>query len=301
MPLDVIERHPFLDYHESPAARQVAYKGLIIGSFPVFAVTDSVDIQGNIFDRRFRPAQARMKFFYSSEKSDFWEYCSKAFGESVNPALTQPGDVSANGIGTTRQRCIDFLIHHELLMTDVVYQTNRTGEGSEDDDLWITAGAPEALVPHLQLNHNLPALLTQHPTIRNLYFTSTGQTGKCPFGWFKMIFGHHLTANQPVSYDGRLWSSVCNIDGRSYNAFFLPTPKPRGIHFTDDRRLLQFVNYLQHQHPGFYNQISLIPKVQRTHHQKQTLSSHRYNFLIECYRQALVHNNRQFDGTLPND
>jgi hypothetical protein len=301
MPLDVLERHPFLNYHESPEARHVAYQGLVVGSFPVFAVTDSVDLQGNIFNRRFWSAQARMKFFYSSGKSDFWEYCSKAFGEDGNPALAQSGDVSANGVGTAQQRCIDFLIRHKLLMTDAVYQTNREGQGGEDNDLWKTAGAPEALIPHLQLNHNLPALLTQYPTIRNLYFTATGQTGKCPFGWFRTIFERQLTATDLLFFDGRLWSSVCTIGGRVYNAFFLPTPKPRGIHFTDDQRMLQFVNYLQHQHPLFYNQISSVPKARRTRPQKQTLSNHRYSFLVESYRQAMVHNNRQFDGTLPND
>lgn len=301
MPINELERHPFLNYHQLPQpSTVVAYKGLVVGSFPIYAITDTVPVGAGEVQQRFRANQARMKFFYSSSKSDFWQYCSAAFGEAVNPAVAQPGDVAANGVGSARQRCIDFLNRHKLLMTDVIYQTNRLNEGSEDSSLWQTAEMPAAITNQLQLNHTLPALLNQYPTIRNLYFTATGQAGRSPFGWFNEIFAPHITASNLIAFDGRPWSAVLTIQGRLYNAFFLPTPKPRGIHFTDTSRVFQFVNYLQDQTPGFYNQIHTLPKANRTTVQKRLLTAYRLEFLVESYRQAMVRNNLHFNGVVPN-
>ena len=300
MPINELERHPFLNYHQLPQPSTIAYTGLVVGSFPIYAITDTVSVGQGETQQRFDSVQARMKFFYGSEDSDFWQYCSAAFGEAVNPAVAQPGDVANNGVGIARQRCIDFLDRHKLLMTDVIYQTNRVDERSEDKYLWQKAGVPEVIKTQLQLNHTLPALLDQYPTIRNLYFTATGQTGKCPFGWFKKIFVRHVTITNPVTFGDRSWSVVLTIQGRMYNAFFLPTPKARGVHFGDQRRAHQFVNYLQHQAPAFYEQIGPLLEADREPTQEAALTAYRLEFLAESYRQAMVSNNLHFDGVVPN-
>lgn len=80
----------------------------------------------------------------------------------------------------------------------------------------------------------------------------------------------------------------------------LPTPKPRGIHFSDNQRNQCFSNYIQCSDNNFYNQIDNLLVVDRTPEQKAILSQLRHNFIIETYRQAFIYGNMNFNGSLNN-
>ena len=80
----------------------------------------------------------------------------------------------------------------------------------------------------------------------------------------------------------------------------LPTPKPRGIHFTDNQQNPAFINYLQSIDLGFYNQIANLPQANRNEMQENQLTQYRKLFLIENYRQAFVYENLEFNGNLNN-
>lgn len=297
MPINELERHPFIDYLDNEVESSKKYSGLIIGSFPVYSCTDSLDENLQVVEQRFIPEDVTMRFFYCSRKSNFWDYCSSAFGEQ-NPTTPLPDDDQANVHHLARQRTIDFLNRNNLLITDVIRQTNRNEFGDEDSNLWIIDGAPQFIVDNLSKNQGLTNIIERYPSIENLYFTATGTNGKSPFGWFRDIFGNNLTTGQQRIIDGRTWGLVCNINGRQLRAFLLPTPKARGIHFTDNQRTLMFVNYLQSTIPDFYNEIENILQNQRTVEQKETLKTARHNFLVEAYRQAFVENNLDFDGAI---
>lgn len=296
MPINELEGHPFLNYlAEDNQIVRDDYNGLIIGSFPVYSCTNTLDNFLQVQEQRFDPDNVTMRFFYCSNRSNFWKYISDAWGEP-NPVSTLPDDQVENRHTLARQRTVAFLQEKRLLITDVLKQTNRNGQDDEDSNLWITDNVDEFILNNLSLNESIIQLLHDHPTIENLYFTATGLNGKSPFGWFRRIFNNEVIILNENIIDNRRWSLTCSINRRRYKVFMLPTPKPRGIHFTDDRRTQMFVNYLQDQDNEFYDQIANIPMAQRTRQQKNTLENYRNSFLIECYRQAFVLNNLNFTG-----
>ena len=299
MPTNEIEQHPFLNYSESENVKLVNdYKGLIIGSFPIYSITDSVDDNLNIVAERFNQQNATMRFFYGSKKSSLWNYVSQALDERNPTDILENDDLNLHP-NFAKERTIKLLIKHKLLITDSLLRTNREETKSEDDYLWITQNVPNNIVEHFSLNFGIINLLNSNKSINNLFFTATKINGKSPFGWFNQIFGNNLVIENENIVDGKLWSFTTTIHNRNYNIFMLPTPKPRGIHFTDNRRTQMFVNYLENTYPDFYTEIQNIPMVNRNMNQNAFLVNSRNSFLIECYRQAIVLNNLNFNGN-PN-
>lgn len=300
MPTNELEGHPFLNYlNEENQIICNDYTGLIIGSFPVYSCTNTLDNLLQVQQERFDSQNLKMRFFYCSKRSNFWKYFSEAHGVA-NPLSALPDDEFERRHKLARQRTIELLQDKKLLITDVLKQTNRNGIGDEDSNLWITDNVDEFILNNLSLNKSIIQLLHDHPTIKNLYFTATGLNGKNPFGWFRQIFKNKIIIEQQNIIGNRIWSLTCSINHTRYNVFMLPTPKPRGIHFTDDRRTQMFVNYLQGQDNEFYDQIVNISMAQRTIEQNNTLETYRNSFLIECYRQAFVLNNLTFTGHVEN-
>jgi len=116
MPINELERHPFLNYLETEIERNRSYKGLIIGSYPIYSCTDTIHNNPERVVQRFIEDKVTMRFFYCSRRSKFWEYCSSAHGEE-NPIRL------INDFNENRVRTIDFLNRNNLLITDVIYQT----------------------------------------------------------------------------------------------------------------------------------------------------------------------------------
>lgn len=280
MPINELERHPYLDYLSESIYEQIDYTGLIVGSYPIYACTDTIDENLNIVNERYDEDKVRMRFFYGSKKSEFWYYCSNAFGQSFS-----------NNIN--RRNSIDFLNRNKILITDVIRQTNRREEKSGDIDLLIATNVNDWIQENFMLNHQLPRLLNKHKKVENLFFTSQKTTGNSPFGLFQEIFGEDLRI-----IEDKYFGKICAINNTHYNCFLLPTPKPRALHFTDTNRSVLFVNYMRSVDNDFLIEISRINKVNRSSPQTEKLTKLRKDCLIECYKQAFVFNNLDFDGTL---
>ena len=299
MPINIIEQHPFLNYLETENVKRISdYNGMIIGSFPIYSITDSIDNNFDIVAQRFNQINATMRFFYGSRKSSLWKYIAGALNE-VDPTAILQNEQLNQYPNNDKERTIKLLQKHKLIITDSLYRTNRVETKSEDVNLWITENVPNNLVENFSVNFGILNLLNNNKSIQNLYFTATTLVGKSPFGWFNQIFGNNLLIENENIIDGKLWSFTTEIDERTFNVFMLPTPKPRGIHFTDNRKSQMFVNYLENTYPEFYAEIENIPMLQRTPVQKEFLLNSRNSFLIECYHQALVLNNLNFNGN-PN-
>jgi hypothetical protein len=288
MPLNELERHPYLDYFKSMEKETLYFSnGMIIGSFPIYGCTDSIDKNLQILSRRFTKSEVKMRFFYGSRKSDFWKYVSSAFYESdPTKANVNPRELHF--------KCIEFLQRNNLVLTDVIYQTNRKDESSEDTSLMvINSFVSEWIRNNLRLNYGLIHILDDHPEIQTLYFTSQEINGNSPFGWFKRIFGKRL---QIIEF--RNFGALVKIDDKVFKCFFLPTPKQRALHFTDNQRSVLFVNFMKSYNPDFFQIIREIRKNERTADQVKRLSELRVECLNEAYRQAILYNNLDFDGTV---
>lgn len=281
MPINQLEIHPYLNYRESLVEKKENYTGLIIGSFPIYACSNLLNenlelVQENNFEN-----QLRFRFFYGSKRSEFWDYFFKVF-ENNNPI--------------TIRNCISLLEDNYLLISDILYKTNRINQSSADGDLFTQIGANDFIQENLQLNEDLINLIEKHKSIKNLFFTAQGLNGKTPFGWFRTMFENLILEN--LNLENNRFN--CVINNRKFNVFLLPTPKPRGIHFTDNNKNLQFCNYIHSVDLDFYNLIIGLPKINRTIEQNNRIKELRINFLIESYRQAIIHNNLNFNGTIEN-
>lgn len=279
MPIDKIEKHPYLSYINHHLDADTKYSGLIVGSFPIYAVTDTLDENLNVAEQRFSK-EANMRFFYGSKKSSFWQYCSKAFGNDISHQIST-------------EKAINFLNQNSLIITDSLDQTNRKEIKSEDTNLFHEIDGNSFVNQNLKVNYGIRSILKEHDKISSIFFTSQDVGRKSPYGWFKMIFDHSL-----VELENRPFGKICNIQGKDYKCFFLPTPKPRGMHFTDTRRAELFVNYLMSTDQNFYDEIDVLPMTSRSAKQKARLSELRLACLVETYKQALVNNNIDFDGTV---
>ena len=77
----------------------------------------------------------------------------------------------------------------------------------------------------------------------------------------------------------------------------LPTPKPRGIHYTDNSKNSKFDNYLKEKDFSFHEALNRKSKSQRTRSDEEKLGGYRNCFIIETYKQAFVHKNQIFNGS----
>lgn len=179
MPVNQLERHPYLNYRdELKLDKAKKIKGLIIGSFPIYACTNVIDENLNVIQENNIENLIRFRFFYGSRKSKFWDYLFEMFG---------------NENEITVIKCVDMLENNNLIVTDVLSQTNRINESSDDKDLLILNNGENNIVENLQMNHSIIDLLNNNLEIENLYFTAKGIVGKSPFGWFRSIFNDDIT------------------------------------------------------------------------------------------------------------
>jgi len=280
MPIELLEQHPYLEYEKKHMGK---YTGLVIGSFPIYACSNILDENLNVTQENNIQNKIRFRFFYGSNQSKFWDYVFKAF-DNNNPI--------------TISNCIKLLEDNKIIITDALYRTNRRAQSSADEDLMIVEKSDNFMIENISLNYGVKDLINKNSGLKNLFFTATGLDGKSPFGWFRRVFEDNLIIEEVYQVAGRIWSFVCIMEERRFNCFMLPTPKTRGIHFTDNQRTLAYCNYLHSRDVDFYNEINNLPMVDRSPNQKHRIKEYRESFLIETYKQALVLNNSQFDGTI---
>jgi len=282
MPINQLEQHPYLNYRDNLNVKRDDYTGLIIGSFPIFACSNLLDENLNVLIENNFENQLRFRFFYGSNNSEFWDYMFKVY-ENENQINIE--------------NCINLLENNKLLISDIIFQTNRLNESAADSHLMIDNNVNNFISENLLLNDGILNIIEKNKNIKNLFFTAKGLTGKCPFGWFRSMFENNLEIVNINDQNNRF---NCIINGREFNVFLLPTPKPRGIHFTDNQRNVEFSNYMQSIDIEFFNIIDGLPEAERNNQQRNYISQLRLNFIVECYKQAFVHNNLNFNGFILN-
>lgn len=302
MPINELEQHPYLNYHEEfqSQTNKNYYKGIIIGSFPIYAVTNSINPKTEVvINERFNEEEASMRFFYGSRDSSLWEYLSACLN-LPNPRKNDVGDFLDSNIAG--MNCKNLLHTNELLMSDSLYRTNRKELESEDKNLLVRSQVTE-INDKISYNRFLFDQLKENVAVRNIYFTSTVINGKSPFGWFKSIFQNQITIYPTFSIGPRQWSGLISINFgngniRKYSVFFLPTPKPRGIHWKK-QRVLMFGNFMSVRNPEFFQRINPMDSKNYDRNIKNTLKGLRLEFITECYRQAILYNNLIYEGSNP--
>jgi hypothetical protein len=298
MPIYELEEHPYLNYYQELGQVPADYyKGIIIGSFPIYATTNTVDEEFKVIKKRFK-SEASMRFFYGSKKSDLWKYVGLALSGSdprkVNGSFIEPEIVV--------DQCKNLLFKHQILISDSLFRINRKGVSAEDVNLMLPTDL--AYVKEgLSVNASLFELIKENRHIQHIYFTSTEVSNKGPFYWFKKIFDGQITISNFFYVEHRAWSAKATIrfdkgEIRTFNLFFLPTPKPRGIHWAKQKTLM-FGNYMKCYDEEFFKEISVLAKDDRTSVQNRRLSQLRVLMLTTCYKQAMVYGNLHFDGSNP--
>lgn len=290
MPVNELEIHPYLDTINYKAKDENYFENLIIGSFPIYAITDRVLENNQIQEIDLNENNADMRFFYGSNKNNFWSWFANAFNadnplEQANPEFR-------------KQDAVKLLVANKFLITDVLYKTNRKNTSALDSDLWVKT-QNNFVVQNRSLNHSLRSLLNTNKAIKNLYFTATGLDGKTPFGWFKKIFGDDLVFQNINVIHNNTVSATLTINNREYNTFFLITPGggwARRIPFTGVNNDGMFSNYLMDIDLNFFNEVENIPKENRTIAQEETLKQYRIDYIKLYYRQLLNAKNMLFDG-----
>lgn len=289
MPINELEVHPFLESINDLQYGRNYFEGLIIGSFPVYAITNSVF---PVEVDRFVEDQANMKYFYGSNQNSFWSTLAAVF-EEPDPSTLNP---EVKRVPNAK----NLLTNNKLLISDSLYKTNRVGIDAQDSALMVQS-ENHFVEQSKSLNYGIDGLLQRNWNIKFLYFTSTDLVGKSPFGWFKDIFGNRLQFNVLNQVGNRPISAEVIIDGRGYTAFFLSSPAGngnRGLQFTDNRRTQIFVNYIQSMNADFLAEIDPLPMILRIPFQKARLTELRRSFLIESWRQAFIDRNVGFNGVL---
>lgn len=143
MPLNEIERHPFLyrqveDFHNQASLSK--YCKLIVGTFPIYAITESDPIENiglqlreNWFDIAF------IQYFYGSRMNYFWELFCSTFDEELPNNLFD---------------AIELLDKYGFLITDVFSHAARLNFSSLDNQL-VTPILNESIIDIVQNSDNL--------------------------------------------------------------------------------------------------------------------------------------------------
>jgi len=298
MPINELEEHPYLNYYkEFGEVPTDYYKGIIIGSFPIYAITNTVNQEFNVIKERFTN-EASMRFFYGSKKSDLWKYV----GLSLAGADPRKANGSFIGPNAAVNQCKKLLFEHQILISDSLLRTNRKEESAEDTDLMSPTDL-DYVNNGLSVNTALFQLINENKQIQNIYFTSTEIGNKGPFYWFKKIFDGHITVSNFFYVANRAWSAKATIkfaDGktRNFKLFFLPTPKARGLHWAKQKTLM-FGNYMNYYDSTFFKEIDALSKDEHTLVQTRKLAQLRVLMLTTCYQQAMLYGNLHFDGSNP--
>lgn len=293
MPNDILEQHPYLNDIDYGKYGENYFEGLIIGTFPVWDITDTIEPNGQINEHPFNHNTAYMRFFYGSKRNVFWELLSNTFAPALNPVNNATPQLR-------KHASIDLLINKKLLITDVFYKTNRRDKKAEDQHLWIDT-ENQFVLNNRSLNNEIANLLYDNKSIKYLYFTATDNNGKCPFGKFREIFNGRHEFEIISEVKGRVWSAVITIDERKYTGFFLPSPAgkgTRGIHYGPKQQLQMFINYITTVSPALWQQIQGINPQNLTINQNKQISLMRKKFLDKCWHEAFLNHNINFNGAI---
>lgn len=280
MPIDEIEKHPFLDYYTNENKRD--YTGLIVGSFPIYQLTNSLDDK----IRRAEQNENLLPFFYGSDYNTLWHILATIF-HRTDPKVEKE----------RRNKAIEILQDNNLLITDVLYTTNRKDKSALDAHLWQTGkGVSQNIIDQFQCNCDIITMIETFGSIKNIFFTSFSKGQRSPYAWFMrtILCKNPQIADCFPSKRQQQWSCKMKIGKREFQVFLLPSPieGARGVALGKKRSLKAFEKYVQFRDSELFERI----KVDRSNTDEKQISAFRKQFVIECYRQAIIKMNDRFDG-----
>jgi|GEM_PF-2157435 len=297
MPLNEIENHPYLNYfinqHEEDLTPWDKYDKMIIGSFPIHSITDTVfpDVE-----LRSLNGENDLNFFYGSVTNKFWMRLSQTLN-TCDPKAESNSHLR-------REAAIKILDNNNIILTDVVKATNRfinSDNFSPNDSALFNLKCSYEIKQKFSLNYDIGYWIIKSQNLTNFYFTSQkGIVGKNPGGWFHQILkdcGFNLTNLSEKDNHIKYLITKENFH-REIDLFFLPTPSGfRSISLGVKRQHKMFLNYLESvDKPLFYSLTS--QKFIQTTTQKDEVSVYRRNFIATWWCKYLIEKDSNFDGTI---
>lgn len=148
MPINEIEYHPYLDDQVNIFNTSFSqYCKLIVGTFPIYALTDSQPMEDiGIQKKHDWENEAIIQFFYGSRRNRFWRLFSAVFN-----------DVPPNN----KEDAISLLNRNDFLITDVIASAFRSEYSPADTSLILST-----------LNYDIINILEKCSNIKVIYFTS---------------------------------------------------------------------------------------------------------------------------------
>ncbi|MDR3695610.1 hypothetical protein [Mucilaginibacter sp.] len=296
MPLNEVEQHPYLTYFNSYHNGNVPwlqYKSMIIGSFPIYKITETIY---PFNERRHLNPDLIMPFFYGSDTNGFWSFLADTLGYN-DPLL---GETPTQRV----ENAINMLEAENILLTDVVYRTNRFDNGkrnpySPNDSALFNRAAEIDVLNQFLLNEDILSWLILCTNIEAIYFTAQGTIGKTPGRWFKQLLTNAGIQFEPFQETSNAVKYRININGHSrvIKLFFLPTPSSyRSLSFTANRRHPMFENYLASHYRQFYLELQDQGFI-CNENQRERLTTHRADFMRLWWIQYLKEKCVSFNGT----
>lgn len=150
MPINELETHPYLSIqitNFNDKENLSKYRKLIVGTFPIYAITSSHPIEETGLVKRANwTADAFMQYFYGSWGSHFWEMFSLTFDDIIP---------------NTQEEAIDLVNKYNFLITDVFKETFRKGYSPLDSNLVAPV-----------YNDTIVTLIQNSDNLKIIYFTS---------------------------------------------------------------------------------------------------------------------------------
>lgn len=215
MPVNELETHPYLTYL-GDAPDYSSYKSIIIGSYPIYAITASTPVEPDgVYKRANWNREAFVQFFYGSRSNVFWQRFSQSLGENL-PAKP------------TKEDLIALLRQHNFLITDAIKSLYRKDYSASDPALQPVALNGAIIEKLLQMGGN------------ELYFTAAHNS--LPFSSFRKILKEagYRPAFTPIDNSRNVRFS---LKGKTFNVSFLFSTSRQGA--LNQNRIAEYQNYLQ--------------------------------------------------------
>jgi G:T/U-mismatch repair DNA glycosylase len=301
MPQNEVERHPYLNYFIDMYEGEEnvpwnKFTKMIIGSFPVFELTDTVIPISQV--RSSNPANW-LNFFYGNENNQFWDRLCATFGYDSLSNLSQEDRLAA---------ATSILDKEGIILTDVIRQTNRyTGKKkatpfSPDDHALFNMGGDSDIQQHFALNTSLIDWILKSQNLSAIFFTAEKSNwGKNPLVWF-----HQILESQGIEIHVRAESSnhlaytIYDVEQtykREIDLFFLPPPASYKWIPIIGMQHHMFIKYLFAVDRPFAQ--SVVPNFfTNGKAEMKMLEAHREDFINHWWRAFLVDKNDKFNGSV---
>jgi|694.fasta_scaffold152798_3 hypothetical protein len=148
MPIDEIEKHPFLQLQEnSQGFLHSAINIVIIGTFPIYSITSSIPLEKKGDELRDKwNGKANFQYFYGSKENHFWRILSSTFKKPFPK---------------TSGEAINLLTENGIFISDVFKTVVRNDYSPLDKDLRIK-----------EINTELTQKIGRFPNLHKIIFTS---------------------------------------------------------------------------------------------------------------------------------